>query len=254
MLILISPAKTMSATSKVKAPAETLPRFSKEATEIALSMTQFSKEELARILKLSPKLATENYMRFREFHSEDNVPLQAILAYTGVVFKNLSPKDFSKDDFLFAQDHLRFASFCYGLLRPLDLIKPYRMEFDVKLPELGDGNMYNYWRGRQTQTLIDDVNKADGTLIYLASMDIQPSFEWKKVEQSVRVITPEFKVWKNGKAETIVVYAKMARGQMSRFIIRNRISDPEELKSFSWEGFTYNENRSEKDKWVFLQG
>lgn len=253
MLILISPAKTMTGTSKLKAPAETLPRFSKEANEIALNMTQFSKDELARILKLSPKLATENYLRFQEFHSEDNKPLQAILAYTGVVFKNINPKDFSKEDFLFAQEHMRFASFCYGLLRPLDLIKPYRMEFDVKLPELGYGNMYNYWRPRQTQLLIDDIKKAGNTLIYLASMDIQPSFDWKKVEQSVRVITPEFRVWKNGKANTIVIYAKMARGQMSRFIIKNRISDPEELKSFSWEGFCYNEKMSEGDKWVFLQ-
>lgn len=253
MHIILSPAKTMAGTSKIKAPAETKPLFRKEANEIALSMAQFPAEELGRLLKLSPKLAAETYHRFQDFHTTEIKPLQAILAYTGVVFKNINPRDFTEADFYFAQEHLRFASFGYGLLRPLDLIKPYRMEHDIKLPELGEGNMYHFWRPRQTQLLIDEVKADGGSLIYLASMDIQPSFDWKKVEQSVRVIMPDFKVWKNGKADTIVIYAKMARGQMTRHIIKNRISDPEELKGFSWEGFSYHEEMSEGNKWVFLQ-
>ena len=232
MLILLSPAKTMTGTSKIKAPQGTTPRFQQEANEIALHMTQFPIDELSRIL---------------------NQPLQAILAYTGVVFKNISPKDFTEEDFLFSQEHMRFVSGCYGLLRPLDLIKPYRMEFDVKIPELGDGNMYAFWKDRQTNTLIHDVRQGDRILLNLASLDIQPSFQWKEVERSVRIITPEFKVWKNGKAETIVIYAKMCRGQMSRYLIKNRISDPEALKAFTWEGFSYKESMSEGDNWVFLQ-
>lgn len=253
MHIILSPAKTMTGTSKIKAPTGTKPRFSGEATEIALNMAQFPIDELRRILKLSPKLAAESYQRFQDFHTEEYKPLQAILAYTGVVFKNIQPKDFTEADFFFAQKHLRFVSFCYGLLRPLDLIKPYRIEFDVKLPELGEGNMYNFWRPRQTQTLIDEIKNDDNLLINLASMDIQPAFDWKKVEQAVRIITPDFKVWKNGKADTIVIYAKMARGQMTRHIIKNRISNPEELKMFSWEGFHYNDSMSDNNKWVFLQ-
>ena len=253
MLILLSPAKTMTGTSKIKAPPGTTPRFQQEANEIALHMTQFPIDELSRILKLSPKLAAECYRRYQDFHAEDTQPLQAILAYTGVVFKNISPKDFTEEDFLFSQKHMRFVSGCYGLLRPLDLIKPYRMEFDVKIPELGDGNMYAFWKDRQTNTLIHDVRQGDGILLNLASLDIQPSFQWKEVERSVRIITPEFKIWKNGKAETIVIYAKMCRGQMSRYLIKNRISDPETLKAFTWEGFSYKESMSEGDNWVFLQ-
>lgn len=253
MLILLSPAKTMTGTSKIKAPQGTTPRFQQEANEIALNMTQFPIDELSRILKLSPKLAAECYRRYQDFHAEDNQPLQAILAYTGVVFKNISPKDFTEEDFLFSQEHMRFVSGCYGLLRPLDLIKPYRMEFDVKIPELGDGNMYTFWKDRQTNILIHDVRQGDGILLNLASLDIQPSFQWKEVERSVRIITPEFKIWKNGKAETIVIYAKMCRGQMSRYLIKNRISDPETLKAFTWEGFSYKESMSEGDNWVFLQ-
>lgn len=253
MLVLLSPAKTMAARSKIKAPSGTSPRFLSEATEIALHMTQFSPNELARILKINPKLAAESYRRFQDFHAEDPKPLQAILAYTGVVFKHIRPVDFSEADFRFAQDHLRFVSICYGLLRPLDLIKPYRMEYAVKLPELGEGNMYGYWRARQTKLLIEEVKKQDHLLINLASQEVQPAFDWKEVEKSVRMITPEFKVWKNGKFETIVIYAKMARGEMSRRIIRSRITDPEALKAFDWEGFRYNDSLSTAERWVFTQ-
>ena len=253
MLILLSPAKTMTGTSKIKAPQGTTPRFQQEANEIALNMTQFPIDELSRILKLSPKLAAECYRRYQDFHAENNQPLQAILAYTGVVFKNINPKDFTEADFRFAQDHLRLVSICYGLLRPLDLIKPYRMEYDVKLPELGEGNMYIYWRARQTEPVIEEVKADDNLLINLGSMDLQPSFDWKKVEQSVRVITPDFKVWKNGKAETIVIYAKMARGQMTRYIVKNRITNPDALKDFTWEGFRYREDISSENNWIFLQ-
>lgn len=253
MHILLSPAKTITGTSKIEVPSGSIPQFQQAATDIALYMAQYSVEDLKRLLKLSPKLALESYERFQHFHSTDERPLQALLAYTGVVFKHINPKDFSEEDFLFAQTHLRIVSICYGLLRPLDLIKPYRMEYDIKLPELGDGNMYNFWKGRQTQSLIKEVKADDNLLINLASTDVQPAFEWKKIEDSVRIITPEFKVWKNGKAETIVIYAKMARGQMSRYIIKNKISNPEELKSFTWEGFQYKETLSSENNWVFLQ-
>lgn len=253
MLIILTSAKTMTGTSKIKAPAGTMPRFAQEAKEIALNMAQFSSDELKKILKLNPKLALENYNRFQEFHTEEVHPLQALLAYTGVVFKNINPKDFSEDDFLYADEHLRIASICYGLLRPLDLIKPYRMEYEVKLPELGEGNMYNYWRPRQTELLIDEVKKNGNILMNLASQEIQGAYNWKEVEKAVRIITPEFKVWKNGKIQTIVIYTKMARGQMTRYILKNRITDPEALKDFSWEGFTYNESLSDRDNWVFLQ-
>ena len=226
MHIILSPAKTMAGTSKIKAPAGTTPRFNQEAIEIALHMAQYPAEELGRMLKLSPKLMMESYHRFQNFHSAEEEPLQALLAYTGVVFKNINP---------------------------LDLIKPYRMEYDVKLPELGEGNMYIYWRARQTEPLIEEVKADDNLLINLGSMDLQPSFDWKKVEQSVRVITPDFKVWKNGKAETIVIYAKMARGQMTRYIVKNRITNPDALKDFTWEGFRYREDISSENNWIFLQ-
>jgi cytoplasmic iron level regulating protein YaaA (DUF328/UPF0246 family) len=254
MITIISSAKTMAGASNVKALPATTPRFIQEAKEIALHMTQFPAEELSRLLKINPTLAAANYLRFRHFHSDESPSLQALLAYTGVVFKNINPADFSPEDFVFAQDSLRIASFCYGLLRPLDRIKPYRMEGEVKIPELGDGNLYTYWRDRQTDTLIQDVKQAGNILINLAAADIQSAFRWKKAAEETRIITPDFKVWKGNKAQTIVIYAKMARGQMVRHILKNRINDPEALKNFTWEGFRYNEELSGKDNWVFLQG
>ena len=135
MLILLSCAKTMSDVSKTKTPLTTFPGFRKEAAEVALQMSQFSVEELERLLKVNPKIAVENYRRYQAFHSEGTRELPALLAYTGIVFKRVHPQDFSEEDFCYAQDHLRLTSFCYGLLRPLDMIRPYRLEGDVRLPE-----------------------------------------------------------------------------------------------------------------------
>ena len=136
MLILLSCAKTMSDVSKVKVPFTTIPNFQKEAAEVALEMSQFSVEELEHLLRVNPKIAVENYKRYQAFHSEDTRTLPALLAYTGIVFKRLNPKDFSEDDFRYAQEHLRLTSFCYGLLRPLDLIRLYRLEGDVTCTKL----------------------------------------------------------------------------------------------------------------------
>ncbi|MCD7915842.1 MAG: YaaA family protein [Tannerellaceae bacterium] len=253
MLILIASAKTMAATTKIKVPETTEPRFGTEATGLSLHMIQYPVEELARVLRISPKLAAENYKRFRDFHSEDIPALPAILAYTGVVFRNLQLADFTSEEFLYAQDHLRIGSGLYGTLRPLDRIRSYRMEYDVRLPELGSLRIDEYWRSRQTDLLIWDVKAAGGVLVNLAASDVMPSFDWKRVQQEVRVITPEFKVWKDGKLKAIVIYLKMARGDMARHILKNQIVDPEALKAFSWEGFTFNETLSSTDKWIFTQ-
>lgn len=254
MLVLLSCAKTMSETSKVKTPLTTIPRFQKEASEIALQMSQFSVEEMERLLRVNAKIAVENYRRYQAFHAEGTPELPALLAYTGIVFKRLNPKDFSNDDFEYAQQHLRLTSFCYGLLRPLDIIRPYRLEGDVVLPELGNQTMFSYWQSQLTDAFIEDIKNAGGILCNLASDEMRSLFDWKRVEREVRVVTPEFRIWKNGKLATIVVYTKMSRGEMTRFILKNRIENPEELKQFSWEGFEFDEALSDDRKLVFTNG
>lgn len=254
MLILLSCAKTMGNTSKVKPPLTTAPRFQREAAEVALQMSQFSVEELERLLRVNPKIAIENYKRYHDFHSEDTPELPAVLAYTGIVFKRLNPAGFTEDDFRYAQDHLRLTSFCYGLLRPLDVIRPYRLEGDVQLPEPGNQTMFAYWQSRLTGLFIEEIKKCGGVLCYLASDEMRGLFDWKRVEKEVKVIMPEFHVWKNGKPATIVVYTKMSRGEMARYILKNQITNPEELKGFTWEGFEFNPSLSSEKKYVFTNG
>ena len=232
MLVLLSCAKTMSETSKVKVPLKTVPRFQKEASGIALQMSQFSVDELERLLRVNAKIAVENYKRYQAFHAEGTPELPALLAYTGIVFKRLNAKDFSKVEFEYAQGHLRLTSFCYGLLKG-----------DVVLPELGNQTMFSYWQSRLTDVFIEDIKKAGGILCNLASDEMKSLFDWKRVEKEVHVITPEFQVWKNGKLASIVIYIKMSR-----------IENPEDLKSFSWEGFEFNESLSNEKKFVFTNG
>lgn len=251
MLILLSCAKTMAATSKIAAPAGVLPLYAQCAAEIAIEMSQFSVDELERILRVNAKIAVQNYQRFRQFHSPDNLPLQALLAYTGIVFKRLNPKDFSPADFSYAQKHLRLTSFCYGLLRPLDLIKNYRMEGDVVLPELGGITMFDYWKPILTNAFIADVKQQGGVLVNLASGEMKQLFDWKRVEAEVDIITPEFQVDKGDKMKTIVIYTKMCRGEMARLIIKNRIENPKDLQAFNYDGFAFRPELSDNNNLLF---
>ena len=245
MLAFISCAKTMASRSTLQVPQMTNPRFTDEAL-------RYSASELGGMLRVNAKIAAENYIRYQDFCSEDNLLVPAIGAYTGAVFKRIAPKDFTTDDFLFAQEHLRITSFLYGLLRPLDGIRPYRLEGDVRLPENGGVTMFDYWKPLLTDVFIEDVKRQDGVLLNLASAEMKDLFDWKRVEREVRVITPEFRVWKGDKPATVVIYAKMCRGEMTRFFIKNRITHPEQLKSFFWEGFTFDEGRSTDHQWWFI--
>ena len=252
MLTFISCAKTMASHRSLKVPEVTVPYFEAEAVRNALEMSQVSAAELEKLLKVNAKIAAENKVRFHDFCSEDNHPMPAIGAYTGAVFKRILPKDFTADDFRYAQEHLRITSFLYGLLRPLDGIRPYRLEGDVRLPEKGGITMFDYWKPLLTDYFIEEIKKRGGILVNLASGEMKDLFDWKRVESEVRVVTPDFQVWKGGKLKTVVIYAKMCRGEMVRHIIKNRIGCPEDLRGLSWEGFTFDEVRSTDNHLQFV--
>ena len=177
MMIFISCAKTMTARSKITTPITSTPEFQVEATQNALDMSQFPAEELEHRLRVNSKIAAENYLRFQDFCSEANKALPALLAYTGIVFKRIQPQDFTAEDFMYAQDHLRITSFLYGLLRPLDLIKNYRMEGDIKLPERGGISMFDYWKPILTDRFIEAIKEQGGVLINLASGEMKDLFD-----------------------------------------------------------------------------
>ena len=226
MLTFISCAKTMVSHRSLKVPEVTVPYFEAEAVRNALEMSQVSAAELEKLLKVNAKIAAENKVRFHDFCSEDNHPMPAIGAYTGAVFKRILPKDFTADDFRYAQEHLRITSFLYGLLRPLDGIRPYRLEGDVRLPEKGGITMFDYWKPLLTDYFIEEIKKRGGILVNLASGEMKDLFDWKRVESEVRVVTPDFQVWKGGKLKTVVIYAKMCRGEMVRHIIKIALDAP----------------------------
>lgn len=251
MLAFISCAKTMASRCSMAVPQVTAPRFEAEAVRNALEMSQCSSEELQKLLRVNARIAAENRLRYHDFCSDDSRPMPALCAYTGAVYKRISPKDFTAEDFLYAQEHLRITSFLYGLLRPLDGIKPYRLEGDVRLPEKGGISMFDYWKPLLTDCFIADIKQQGGVLVNLASGEMKDLFDWKKVEKEVRVITPDFQVLKDGQLKTIVIYAKMCRGEMVRHIIKHRIEQPEDLEAFSWEGFAFDEKGSTDRRWQF---
>ena len=251
MLILLSPAKTMVGKTSVVHPAATVPLFAKEAGAIVMEMASYSVDELSHMLGINRALALQTKERYNDFHAGDSDGLPAILAYTGIVFRYMNPSDFSISDFEYAQDHLRIAWACYGMTRPLDLIKPYRMEYPVELPSMSVP-ISDYWKPRLTDRLINDVKTAGGVLLNLASREIQQSLDWPCLTKAVRVVTPEFKVYKGDSLKTIVIYAKMMRGAMTRYILKNRIEIPELIESFEAEGFRFSSRHSAPDNPVFV--
>ena len=249
MQILISCAKTMTERTAVRTPRMTTPAWSEQAAELAAQLATLPTDELAKILRVNPRIAAENRRRYTRFH--DDVLLPALAAYTGIVFKRIDPASFTAEDFEYAQQHLNITSFLYGLLRPLDAIRPYRLEGDAVVPGHDDETMFARWHGRLTDPLLDSIRRDDGLLINLASGEMKRLFDWQRLCREARVITPEFRIREGDRLRTVVVYTKMCRGEMTRHILRNRITDPEALKSFEWEGFRFDPGLSRADDWVF---
>lgn len=253
MLILLSPAKTMDMSPVTNMPSGTPPLFQKEASFLASQMREYSREQLQILLQTSNKLTDLNYERYQNFDSLSECGKPAILAYTGTVFQHLKPLTFSAADFQYAQKHIRIISTLYGLVRPLDLIKAYRMAYQLKLKGTGNNNLYEYWLPKLTEPLIEDVRECGGILINLASLDVWGALETDKIKAATRFITPEFKEYRKGKYETIRTYAKMARGEMTRYLLLHRTEEPEQIKNFSWDGFEFCEALSSEERYIFVK-
>lgn len=250
MQILLACAKLMDANPVIpeRLPSST-PKFEHEAENIAAVMCRYSVSELSDMLGVNREIAIETHKRYNDFF-EASTRHQSIFAYDGIVFKKIDPTDMSIEDLEYADRHVNICSFVYGLLRPLDNINPYRMEGKVELPIIGGGTMFDFWRPRLTDMLIERIKSDDGILVNLASDEMRSLFDWRRIEKEMEIITPTFKVDKNGRLRTIVVYAKMCRGAMTRFIVKNRITNHEDLKHFNFEGFEYSASPSAKPLFV----
>lgn len=244
MQILIGCAKIMTGCAPSDISFATKPTFQSQANDNAMQMLNYSVEELCEMLHINRDMALENWKRFRSFH-DNSIRQPAAFCYDGMVYQRLAPETLSDSELRYANDHLMISSFLYGILRPLDMINKYRLEGNVILPNNNSKSMFDFWKPILTDWFINKIKADDGILIYLASDEMRNLFDWKRVKSEVKVITPTFKVDKNGKLKTIVIYTKMCRGAMARYIIKNRITNIDELKSFEYEGFSIDDSNEE---------
>ena len=254
MLIVISPAKTLDYDTPPKTKVFTTPDYLDYSQRLIKRLRQLSTLDISELMKVSSKIAELNFDRYESWKkpfTEKNAK-QAILAFKGDVYTGLDAETFKADDFKFAQNHLRVLSGLYGLLRPLDLMQPYRLEMGTKLDTEEGKNLYDFWGSVITEGLNKQLKKIKSdTLINLASNEYFKSVKPKELDATI--ITPAFKEYKGGEYKMIGIYAKKARGLLSRYIIQNKLSDPEDIKSFNEEGYRFNKTLSKGNNWVFAR-
>lgn len=245
MLTLISPAKTQDFTNH-HFKNFSQPKFLKKGLNLVSSLQKLSKNEIASLMSVSDKIAELNYERFQNFQSEFTLKnaKQAILAFKGDVYGDIEVDDYSEADFEFAQCHLRIISGLYGLLRPLDLIMPYRLEMKTKLANEAGKDLYEFWGN----DLAQEVAKFD-QIVNLASNEYGRAIVTKENQQ--KMVTPVFKDFNKGQYRIIAIFAKKARGAMTNYIIRKKIDNVEKLKKFNVDGYEFCEQDSDERQFVF---
>ncbi|MDF1816602.1 MAG: peroxide stress protein YaaA [Verrucomicrobiales bacterium] len=254
MLAVISPAKTLDYESACPPHNPTQPEFLDDSEELIAVLRKKTRPQLADLMSISEKLADLNFTRYKEWHrpfNEDNARA-ALLAFKGDVYTGFTLNTYGKRDFNFAQDHLRILSGLYGVLRPMDLMQPYRLEMGTKLKNPRGKDLYEFWDRKITDAIDEAVQKSGSDqLINLASNEYFSAI--KKSALKSHIITPVFKDLKNEKYKIISFYAKKARGMMCDYMIKNRLKNPEELKKFNTAGYTYNKDMSDNVSWVFTR-
>ncbi|WP_300494263.1 peroxide stress protein YaaA, partial [uncultured Methylophaga sp.] len=224
MLTVISPAKTLDFDTPVSTNKYSEPRFLDQSQQLIEQLKKLSSQEIANLMKISDKLAGLNMVRFQQWQTpftEENAK-QAILAFKGDVYTGLAAETLDDKGLDFAQQHLRILSGLYGVLRPLDLMQPYRLEMGTPFQNDAGRDLYSFWGDKIRQSLEGEPALKDGVLINLASNEYFKAVDAKKLNATI--ITPVFKDWKNGQYKMISFYAKKARGLMSRYIIDQQIN------------------------------
>lgn len=252
MLIIISPAKTLDYQSPLATNKFTQPEMLDKSQALIEICRELTPAQIGSLMGISDKLAGLNAARFSEWQPDftpENAR-QAILAFKGDVYTGMQAQTFSDADFDFAQQHLRMLSGLYGVLRPLDLMQPYRLEMGIKLANPQGKDLYTFWGDQITEKLNQALaQQGDNVLINLASDEYFKAVKTAKIAGSL--IKPVFLDEKNGKYKIISFYAKKARGLMSRFIIQNRLTKPEQLVDFNLEGYEFDAGLSAKNELVF---
>lgn len=254
MITVLSPAKTLDYESACPMIKHSEPEFLDDAQVLVEKLAKFSEKRLTKLMDISGKLAAVNGERFqtweRPFTRENARP--ALLAFKGDVYTGFDLGKWKAADYEFAQKHLRILSGLYGVLRPLDLMQPYRLEMGTSLPNKRGKNLYAFWGTRITEALNDALAASrPKVLVNLASHEYFSSVVPKVLD--AKVVTPVFKDEKNGKFKVISFFAKKARGLMADYIIRNRIKAPETLEAFDADGYRFDAASSTERDMVFLR-
>ena len=252
MLALISPAKTLDYETALPTEKFTQPRLLDHSQELIEVASKLSASEIASLMSVSEKIATLNADRFRDWQPEFNFAnaRQAIFAFKGDVYTGLDAYQLKQQDIDYAQKHLRMLSGLYGLLRPLDLMMPYRLEMGTKLKNTRGNNLYEFWGNTITETINADLAQAKSELLVnIASDEYYKSVKESKIK--AEIIKPVFLDQKNGKYKVISFYAKKARGLMARYLLENKIERAEDIKSFNTDGYYFDAESSLKGELVF---
>jgi uncharacterized protein len=254
MIIVLSPAKSLDYETPPHVSKHTIPDFVDDAAELIGGLRRLSPQQIATLMSLSDPLAQLNFQRYADwsprFHTGN--AKQAVLAFNGDVYEGFNARTLSAADLDYAQQHVRVLSGLYGLLRPLDLLQPYRLEMGTRFPNARGKDLYAFWGERITHALNAQLKRntdAANVLINCASGEYFRSVKTKMLDAPV--VTPVFEDWKGGRYKVISFHAKRARGLMARFAVEQRIATPDGLKDFDAEGYAFDANASNDDTYVF---
>ncbi len=254
MLTILSPAKRLDFSEIETGFEPTRPQYLTEAHKLVDRARELSKGEIKDLMNLSDDLADLNFKRFKCFRKKANASgaKPAVLSFAGDVYLGLQAASLTDDDLEFAQDHLRILSGLYGVLRPMDLIQPYRLEMGRELSNPEGGDLYAFWGDKLARSITAAVKSHEHpVVINLASNEYFTAARPEKIK--AQIITPVFRDIKDGKARTLSFFAKKARGLMAREIITSRATSPDDLKAMNIDGYTWRKDMSSGDKWVFAR-
>ena len=254
MLILISPAKILNLKSQKQNKTFTLPEYTNHSKILMNELHKLNPADIAELLDINMQLANLNFERHVKWHLPFTLKnsKQAIFTFNGEVYRGINIESYSEQDLFYLQDHLRILSALYGVLRPLDLIQPYRLEMGIQLKNERGNNVYEFWGN----IINDNLNNLIKAKSYKYLINLASSEYFKVVKPSkinAKIITPFFMETRNTGYKTIVVYTKKARGLMTSFIVKNKITEAEEIKLFDLEGYMFNPSISDEYNWGFIR-
>lgn len=257
MLAILSPAKDMKVLPQQEKATNkfTTPEFLSKSAGIITDLKKLKPKQISALMKISDKLAVLNYDRYRNWKKEHtpDYAAPAVLSFTGEAYRGLRAGEFNQRQLEYSQQVLRILSGLYGVIRPLDLIQEYRLEMGTRHAFRGKNNLYEFWKTTVTKTIDQAVAASSGekVLINVASSEYSSAIDFKKLKS--RVVTTSFYQENNGEINMVAVFAKRARGMMTRFIIENELEKVEDIKAFDSDGYYFDSKRSTFDKWVFIR-